>query len=67
MKRIHLPPFRAAIEADTTSIMPYYAYPSNESAEQGLPPFNEDQQFEEVGFALNKGFMTITYVKNLVS
>ena len=33
-----MPPFRAAIEADTTSIMPYYAYPSNESAEQGLPP-----------------------------
>jgi beta-glucosidase len=57
LKRIHLPPFRAAIEADTTSIMPYYAYPSNESAEQGLPHFSEDQQFEEVGFAYNKGFI----------
>ena len=38
--RYHIPPFRAAIEADTTSIMPYYAYPSNASAPQGLPPFN---------------------------
>ena len=57
LKRIHLPPFRAAIEADTTSIMPYYAYPSNKSAKQGLPPFRPDKQFEEVGFALNKGFI----------
>ena len=55
--RYHIPPFRAAIEADTTSIMPYYAYPSNASAPQGLPPFNAGQQFEEVGFALNKGFI----------
>ena len=55
--RYHMPPFRAAIEADTTSIMPYYAYPSNESAEQGLPRFSANQQFEEVGFAYNKGFI----------
>ena len=66
MKRYHIPPFRAAIEADTTSIMPYYAYPSNKSADQGLPPFSPEQQFEEVGFALNKGFITIIYVQNLV-
>ena len=57
LKRYHIPPFRAAIEADTTSIMPYYAYPSNRSANQGLPPFSSEQQFEEVGFALNKGFI----------
>ena len=57
LKRYHIPPFRAAIEADTTSIMPYYAYPSNKSANQGLPPFSAEQQFEEVGFALNKGFI----------
>lgn len=55
--RWHLPPFRAAIEAETTSIMPYYAYPSNESAEQGLPHFSDKLQFEEVGFALNKQFI----------
>ena len=34
--RYHMPPFRAAIEADTTSIMPYYAYPSNASAPAGI-------------------------------
>lgn len=55
--KYHLPPFQAAIDAETTSIMPYYAYPSNESADQGLPPFSDDQQFEEVGFALNESFI----------
>lgn len=57
LRTYHLPPFRAAIDAHTTSIMPYYAYPSNESANQGLPWFSPNQQFEEVGFALNKGFI----------
>ncbi|OCA81439.1 hypothetical protein A8F94_21380 [Bacillus sp. FJAT-27225] len=56
--RYHIPPFRAAIEADATSIMPYYAYPSNESVEQGLPRFSAEQQFEEVGFAMNRSFIT---------
>lgn len=55
--RYHLPPFRAAIEAESTSIMPYYAFPSNMSANQGLPPFSQTQQFEEVGFTLNKSFI----------
>lgn len=52
--RYHLPPFRAAIEAATTSIMPNYAVPSNISANQGLPQFSQTQQFEEIGFAFNK-------------
>lgn len=55
--KYHIPPFKAAIDAETTSIMPYYAYPSNKSAKQGLPPFSEDQQFEEVAFALNEPFI----------
>ena len=37
--------------------MPYYAYPSNDSANEGLPWYSEDQQFEEVGFALNKAIL----------
>ncbi|RFB12711.1 glycoside hydrolase family 3 protein [Bacillus sp. HNG] len=55
--KYHIPPFKAAIEAETTSIMPYYAYPSNKSAEQGLPHFSPNQQFEEVAFALNEQFI----------
>ena len=58
LQRYHLPPFKAAIDAGTTSIIPYYAYPSNKSADQGLPPYKENQQFEEVGFAFNKAFIT---------
>src|SRR5690606_7837591 len=30
LKKYHIPPFEKAIEAGTASIMPYYAYPSNE-------------------------------------
>jgi beta-glucosidase len=56
--KYHIPPFEAAIAADVSSIMPYYAYPSNGSADQGLPRYSEDQQFEEVGFALNKTILT---------
>ncbi|MFC0561015.1 glycoside hydrolase family 3 protein [Halalkalibacter alkalisediminis] len=57
MLKYHIPPFEAAIEANVSSIMPYYAYPSNDSADQGLPWYSEDQQFEEVGFALNKAIL----------
>nr|WP_263323374.1 glycoside hydrolase family 3 N-terminal domain-containing protein [Neobacillus sp. Marseille-Q6967] len=56
--KYHIPPFEAAIAAGVSSIMPYYAYPSNTSADQGLPWYSEDQQFEEVGFALNKAIIT---------
>ncbi|MBM4761234.1 glycoside hydrolase family 3 N-terminal domain-containing protein [Bacillus sp. B15-48] len=55
--KYHIPPFEAAIKAGVASVMPYYAYPSNESADQGLPWYSEDQQFEEVGFTLNKGIL----------
>ncbi len=48
MEKYHIPPFQRAIEAGVSSVMPYYAYPSNDSADQGLPPYvnQEDQQFE---------------------
>ena len=55
--KYHIPPFKAAIKANVSSIMPYYAYPSNDSADQGLPWYSEDQQFEEAGFALNDAIL----------
>jgi beta-glucosidase len=58
LQKYHLPPFIAAIEAGTTSMLPYYAFPSNKSAEQGLTPYKENQQFEEVGFIFNKAIIT---------
>ncbi len=58
LQKYHLPPFIAAIEAGTASMLPYYAFPSNKSAEQGLTPYKENQQFEEVGFIFNKAIIT---------
>ncbi len=59
LEKYHIPPFQAAIDAGTTSIMPYYAYPSNEfSADQGVPWYSETEQFEEVGFAYNRALIT---------
>ncbi|GAA4690703.1 beta-glucosidase [Promicromonospora umidemergens] len=53
----HLPPFEAAVEAGTSSIMPYYAKPVNEPSADQLPEhlwYSADQQFEEVAFAYNE-------------
>jgi beta-glucosidase len=56
LKKYHLPPFKAAIQAGTTSILPYYAEPSNAlSAPNQLGP---GVKFEEVGFAYNKPLIT---------
>lgn len=41
----HLIPFQAAIDAGTSAIMPYYSLPSG-------------TQYEEVGYAFNKGILT---------
>ncbi|MFK9093492.1 hypothetical protein [Bacillus salipaludis] len=56
--KYHIPTFKAAIAAGVSSVMPYYAFPSNTSADQGLPWYSKTQQFEEVCFALNKAIIT---------
>ncbi|MDR7076865.1 beta-glucosidase [Neobacillus niacini] len=53
--KYHIPPFKAAIEAGTTSIMPYYAYPNNEHSAPGQ--LGTDEPFEEVGFSYNKAII----------
>lgn len=60
--KYHLPSFKAAIEAGTTSIMPYYAYPSNEHS---IPQLKNGEEFEEVGFAYNKRLITDLLRKEL--
>ncbi|AGF71377.1 glycoside hydrolase family 3 protein [Corynebacterium halotolerans] len=55
----HLPPFRAAVDAGASSVMPYYARPVNSSAPQ-LPERywqGPTTQFEEVAFAYNATFL----------
>jgi beta-glucosidase len=52
----HLPPFQAAIDAGTSSVMPYYAIPSTVKSALPQPPLEE---FEDVGFAFNKGVLDL--------
>ncbi|WP_062950127.1 MULTISPECIES: glycoside hydrolase family 3 protein [Brachybacterium] len=47
----HLPPFQAAIDAGTSSVMPYYAIPSDEKSST---PQGRVSEFEQVGFAFNR-------------
>ncbi|MEH7250854.1 glycoside hydrolase family 3 N-terminal domain-containing protein [Neobacillus niacini] len=52
----HLPPFRAAVEHGTSSIMPYYSIPRiDKSVVQEFE--GEDIPFEEVGFTFNHYFL----------
>src|SRR5699024_297283 len=50
LETYHLPPFQAAIDAGTSSVMPYYAIPSRE---RSAAPQGRLTAFEPVGFAFN--------------
>lgn len=50
LENYHLPPFQAAVDAKTASIMPYYAIPSDLKSTMPQPPLGD---FEQVGFAFN--------------
>lgn len=56
LEEYHLPPFQAAIDAGTSSIMPYYAIPS---AEKSSLPQGRVQEFEQVGFAFNREILDL--------
>ena len=51
LEEYHLPPFQAAIDAGTASVMPYYAIPSDEKS---ATPQGRVTEFEQLGFAFNK-------------
>lgn len=56
LEKYHLPPFRAAVEHGTSSMMPYYSIPSiKKSVVQEFE--GEDIPFEEVGFTFNNYFL----------
>jgi beta-glucosidase len=52
----HLPPFQAAIDAGTASVMPYYAIPSDEKSST---PQGRVTEFEQVGFAFNREILAL--------
>jgi len=56
LEKYHLPPFRAAAEHGTSSMMPYYSIPSiKKSVVQEFE--GADIPFEEVGFSFNHYFI----------
>ncbi|MGN0323340.1 MAG: glycoside hydrolase family 3 N-terminal domain-containing protein [Oliverpabstia sp.] len=55
MDTYHLPAFKASIAAGTSSIMPYYAIPSNKKS--GFPQNGVDKFDEEIAFAYNDQFI----------
>lgn len=64
LEKYHLPPFKAAIEKGTSSIMPYYSIPSiKKSVVQEFE--GEEIPFEEVGFTFNHYFINDILRKKL--
>lgn len=57
LEKYHLPPFAAAIKQNPSSMMPYYAIPSNDKSHTPQAPFEADFE-EEIAFAYNKQFLT---------
>ncbi|WP_417562972.1 glycoside hydrolase family 3 protein [Microbacterium sp.] len=58
LETYQLPPFRAAVEAGVSSVMPYYSKPVNTSADQLPDDLRAPEgQFEEVAFAYNAAFL----------
>ena len=56
LEEYHLPPFQAAIDAGTSSNMPYYAIPSEEKSST---PQGRVTDFEQVGFAFNREILDL--------
>jgi beta-glucosidase len=59
--KYQLPPFQAAVDAGTSSIMSYYNNPSNDRSGEQLPRQwwqSDKQQFEEVAGAYNMTLLT---------
>ena len=59
--KYQLPPFQAAVEAGTSSIMSYYNNPSNEKSAAQFPRewwLSDQQQFEGVAAAYNTAILT---------
>ena len=56
LEQYHLPPFQAAIDAGTASVMPYYAIPSKEKS---ATPQGRVSEFEQLGFAFNKEILDL--------
>lgn len=57
LEAYHLPPFRAAVECGTSSIMPYYSKPAAAKSAPQKDPAGGNIPMEPYGFAYNKYFI----------
>lgn len=57
LQKYHLPAFKAAVKANVSSIMPYYAKPSAEKSATQLDENGEPMEMRPFGFAYNKPFI----------
>lgn len=57
LEAYHLPPFRAAVECGTSSIMPYYSKPAAAKSAPQKAPAGGNIPMEPYGFAYNKYFI----------
>lgn len=57
LQRYHLPGFKAAVDNNVSSIMPYYAKPAPEKSEPQYDNNGNELNMQQVGFAFNKEFI----------
>ena len=57
LEKYHLPPFQAAVDCATSSIMPYYSKPSAGKSAPQKDPAGNVIDFAPYGFAYNKYFI----------
>ncbi|MEE0801057.1 MAG: glycoside hydrolase family 3 N-terminal domain-containing protein [Gemmiger sp.] len=57
LEKYHMPPFRAAVECNTSSIMPYYSKPAAAKSAPQTDIEGNVIDFEPYGFAYNKYFI----------
>ena len=57
LMKYHLPPFRAAVDKNVASIMPYYAKPSEEKSGIQTDEDGSAMSMEPFGFAFNRPFI----------
>lgn len=57
LQKYHLPGFKAAVDSNVSSIMPYYAKPAPEKSGTQYDNEGNPLSMQEVGFAFNKEFI----------
>lgn len=65
LEAYHLPPFRAAVECGTSSVMPYYSKPAAAKSAPQKDPEGNAIPMEPYGFAYNKYFIDTILRKQL--